>query len=40
MTRLGSSATTKLDIQIVAATNKNLKSLVDEGKFREDLYYR
>ncbi|KKB44114.1 Formate hydrogenlyase transcriptional activator [Bacillus thermotolerans] len=40
VTRLGSSATTKLDIQIVAATNKNLKSLVDEGKFREDLYYR
>jgi len=31
---------TKLDIRIIAATSKNLQSLVKEGKFREDLYYR
>ncbi|WP_203364562.1 sigma 54-interacting transcriptional regulator [Bacillus sp. REN10] len=40
VTRLGSSATVKLDIQIIAATNKDIKSLVKEGTFREDLYYR
>ncbi|WP_225435388.1 sigma 54-interacting transcriptional regulator [Bacillus aerolatus] len=40
VTRLGSSATVKLDIQIIAATNKDIKSLVNKGKFREDLYYR
>ncbi|UAT32790.1 sigma 54-interacting transcriptional regulator (plasmid) [Bacillus badius] len=40
VTRLGSSDTVKLDIQIIAATNKDIKSLVNEGKFREDLYYR
>ncbi|MFK2825545.1 sigma 54-interacting transcriptional regulator [Bacillus sp. B190/17] len=40
VTRLGSSATVKLDIQVIAATNKDIKSLVNKGKFREDLYYR
>ncbi|MGI6393165.1 MAG: sigma-54 interaction domain-containing protein [bacterium] len=37
---VGSTETEKTDARIIVATNKNLKSLVDEGKFREDLYYR
>ncbi len=38
--RLGSNATIKLDIRIIAATNRNLLEEVGKGKFREDLYYR
>ena len=37
---LGSSRPRKVDVRIVAATNKNLPKLVEEGKFREDLWYR
>lgn len=37
---VGSTETEKTDARIIVATNKNLKNLVDEGKFREDLYYR
>jgi transcriptional regulator with GAF, ATPase, and Fis domain len=37
---LGSSETIKVDVRIVAATNADLKKLVDDRKFREDLYYR
>lgn len=39
-TPLGSTDTRKVDVRIIAATNRNLKKLVSEGKFREDLYYR
>ena len=38
--RLGSSKTISTDIRIVAACNRSLKKLAQEGKFREDLYYR
>lgn len=38
--RLGSTTTYKTDIRLVCATNKNLKEMVQEGLFREDLYYR
>jgi len=37
---LGGNISEKVDVRIVAATNKNLKEMVDEGKFREDLFYR
>jgi DNA-binding NtrC family response regulator len=38
--RLGATDTIKVDARIIAATNVDLKKLVDEGRFREDLYYR
>ncbi|MBO9658289.1 MAG: sigma-54-dependent Fis family transcriptional regulator [Chitinophagaceae bacterium] len=38
--RLGSSQTVKVDIRIIAATNRNLEKEVAEGRFRLDLYYR
>ncbi len=38
--RLGDTKTRKVNARIIAATNKELKTLVDEGKFRLDLYYR
>lgn len=37
---IGSDKTKEIDIRIVAATNKNLEELVNENKFREDLFYR
>ena len=37
---LGSTTPTKADIRIVAATNKDLKELISQGKFRDDLYFR
>jgi len=37
---VGSNETVKVDVRIIAATNAELKKLVEEGRFREDLYYR
>jgi transcriptional regulator with GAF, ATPase, and Fis domain len=37
---LGSSTTLKVNVRVVAATNRDLAELVREGKFRADLYYR
>ena len=38
--RIGGSKTIKVDVRIIAATNRKLEELVNESKFREDLYYR
>ena len=38
--RVGSNKTIQADVRIIAATHRNLERLVDEGKFREDLFYR
>lgn len=37
---VGSSETKSVDVRIIAATHRNLKQQVDDGKFREDLFYR
>jgi DNA-binding NtrC family response regulator len=38
--RVGSNTPIKVDVRLIAATNKNLRELVDRGEFREDLYFR
>jgi two-component system nitrogen regulation response regulator NtrX len=38
--RLGSARTNKVDVRVIAATNKNLEEEIERGHFREDLYFR
>lgn len=38
--RVGGSKTIKVDVRVIAATNRNLEDLIKDGLFREDLYYR
>ncbi len=38
--RIGDNKTISIDVRILCSTNRNLKDMVKEGKFREDLYYR
>ncbi|HEY1553391.1 MAG TPA: sigma-54 dependent transcriptional regulator [Kofleriaceae bacterium] len=38
--RVGGNETIKVDVRVVSATNRNLEKMIEEGDFREDLYYR
>ena len=38
--RVGGTDTIKVDVRMVSATNRNLEKMIEEGEFREDLYYR
>jgi DNA-binding NtrC family response regulator len=38
--RVGGAETIKVDVRVVSATNRNLETMITDGKFREDLYYR
>lgn len=38
--KVGSPASRKVDVRIIAATHRNLEALIEDGQFREDLYYR
>lgn len=40
ITRIGSSSQTPVNVRVVAATNRDLEKMIDEGLFRKDLYYR
>ena len=38
--RLGGTKTVKVDVRLIAATNRDLREALEQGTFREDLYYR
>ncbi|HWU88178.1 MAG TPA: sigma-54 dependent transcriptional regulator, partial [Kofleriaceae bacterium] len=38
--RVGGSETIKVDVRLISATNRNLEKMIEDGEFREDLYYR
>ena len=38
--RVGSNKTLKANVRVIAATHKNLEKMIEDGSFREDLYYR
>ena len=40
VSRIGSNETIKVDVRLIAATNRDLELMIKEGKFRQDLYYR
>ena len=40
ITRLGSAKQTRIDVRVIAASNRDIAKMIQEGKFREDLYYR
>lgn len=40
ITRVGGNKEIKLDVRVIAATNRNLQKMIQEGQFREDLFYR
>ncbi len=37
---VGASRAKEVDVRVIAATNRDLQNMVDEGKFREDLWFR
>jgi transcriptional regulator with PAS, ATPase and Fis domain len=40
ITRIGGDRSKKVDVRLIAASNKNLEKMIEEGRFRKDLYYR